>query len=657
MRSVFQNHLAAYPGPPSVAIAGTISQVDASSGFTYDVGVITLTIIKGTATSYNWSLSNPTNGTWAIDSDPTDASPVVSVNGVDLGFTYMAHVDLTCTAIVNGISCTDTVNLSFRNSTTPPGLSVSSSQSLSGTTTSKTFSAVTATSDDGTTPTAYSWAYSNQNNGTFAGSSTTASFTPSVSGVGSSTTASATLTCTATIGGVQYSDSVSLSYRNTTAIVTPSVSISPNGQTLTGATTSKTFSAEAATVSNGTASAYSWSYTSSSGGTWGFSGGTTSSSCTPTVSGVSAGVTATSSLRCTATVSGTNYTANVALSFKNTTTPSVSVTPASQAPTGASSSKTFSTETATVSNGTATAYSWTQSSKVGGTWGFSGGTTSSTCVPTVSGVAAGVTATCTLKCTATVAGTNYSDTASLSYKNTTSSVTFSPVSGSYSADDGGTASSVSFNITTSPSTTVTWTWSSSGSTVMSGVTSGGSATGISFTLLNGVADKSSTIICSASGAASGSWTIDLFSTGNGGVIQNTCVTTDAVLPTHERADLVKVGDQIAIANPLTFSLRMGKVTRADIGPDDCVRITTSSGIELECSYSAPIAVQDGSLVDAIALQGQWVAVVDNGDCRYEEVVSVERIGFRDVVHITCENDLFLAGKQKNRYLLHHNVKQ
>jgi hypothetical protein len=649
MRSIFQNHQAAWPGPPSAVISGTFSQFDTSSGDTFDT--ISLTAIKGVATAWNWSLSNQNGnpGTWAISNDPTEAIPTVVVNGVDLGFANISTIDLSCTAIINGIPCNATQTLTYRNSTTPPGITAASSQSPTGTATSKTFNAVTATSDDGTTPTAYSWAFSNQNNGTFAGTSTTSSITPSVSGVANSTTATATLTVTATIGGVQYTDSVSLSYQNTTAVVTPTVSISPAGQTLTGAAASKTFAVETATVANGTPSAYAWSYTSSSGGTWSFSGGTTSSTCTPTVASVTAGVTATASLRCTATVSGTAYTANVTMSWKNTTAPSVSVTPASQSPTGAASSKTFTTETATVSNGTATAYSWTQTSKVGGTWGFSGGTTSSTCVPTVTGVAAQATATCTLKCTATVNGTAYSDTASLSFKNTTAAaVTFSPVAGTYSVDDGGFSSSVSFDITASAS--VTWTWSTVGSVVSSTVTSGSAATAISFTLGVAAADKSSIVTCSASGAGSGSWTINMATTGTG----TGCVTIDSILPSHDRAGDVHVGDRIIIANPLTFGLGSGLVTYAEQDRARCVRITTQSGIQLDCSYTAPIAVESGEVVLAPKLLGQMIPVVDYGVNRIEAVTDVQDIGVQEIIHITAQDDIFLAGKTKDRYLLHHN---
>jgi hypothetical protein len=111
---------------------------------------------------------------------------------------------------------------------------------------------------------------------------------------------------------------------------TVTVTMSPGAQSLSGTTTSKTFSAESISVSGGTPSSYSWSAVSQSGGTFSASG--SSSSCTPSVSGVSAGTTATATLRCVVNVGGTNYTKNASISYQNTSTPpppTITFTPAS----------------------------------------------------------------------------------------------------------------------------------------------------------------------------------------------------------------------------------------------------------------------------------------------------------------------------------------
>jgi hypothetical protein len=98
------------------------------------------------------------------------------------------------------------------------------------------------------------------------------------------------------------------------------------------------------------------------------------------------------------------------------------------------------------------------------------------------------------------------------------------------------------------------------------------------------------------------------------------------------------------------------VTYAETKPMPCVRIRTESGIELECSTTAPIADSKGNQVLAPNLKGVAILVMDNDEPRVEFVVDVEDIGNRLVRHITCGNKFFLAGKERGRYILHHNIK-
>ena len=143
-------------------------------------------------------------------------------------------------------------------------------------------------------------------------------------------------------------------------------------------------------------------------------------------------------------------------------------------------------------------------------------------------------------------------------------------------------------------------------------------------------------------------------TGSGG--GGGCVTVDTVLPTHDHAADVVVGDQLIIANPITFVERKGIVSCVQVKFAECVRLHTVSGIELDCSVSAPIAIADGSLVLAPDLLDHIIPVCDFGEYRYEKVIKVEPLGIKQIVHITCENDLFLAGRLQGRYILHHNLK-
>jgi hypothetical protein len=113
---------------------------------------------------------------------------------------------------------------------------------------------------------------------------------------------------------------------------------------------------------------------------------------------------------------------------------------------------------------------------------------------------------------------------------------------------------------------------------------------------------------------------------------------------------------MTVIDPYSFELGTGAVSRADLELQPCVRITSASGVTLECSTSAPIALADGSQCLAPDLLGKLVSVMVDGMVSVEEVVSVEDIGEKEIVHITCENNFFLAGAEEGKYFLHHNVK-
>lgn len=135
-----------------------------------------------------------------------------------------------------------------------------------------------------------------------------------------------------------------------------------------------------------------------------------------------------------------------------------------------------------------------------------------------------------------------------------------------------------------------------------------------------------------------------------------CVTCDSVIYGYAAASNVMVGDEMTVIDPLTYELGSGMVSKALVEIQPCVRITSESGIVLECSTTAPIADEFGNQILAPNLYGVRVPVYDNGEIRLEKVISVEDIGDKKVVNITCENNFFLAGAEENKYFLHHNAK-
>jgi len=99
------------------------------------------------------------------------------------------------------------------------------------------------------------------------------------------------------------------------------VTLSPTSVLDSAASSSWTSPSVTASVSGGTASAYSWSLVSPIGGTWAIASGQGTATATASVSGVTALSSASVTLRCTVTVNGTDYTADCLLTFNNTSGP------------------------------------------------------------------------------------------------------------------------------------------------------------------------------------------------------------------------------------------------------------------------------------------------------------------------------------------------
>lgn len=144
--------------------------------------------------------------------------------------------------------------------------------------------------------------------------------------------------------------------------------------------------------------------------------------------------------------------------------------------------------------------------------------------------------------------------------------------------------------------------------------------------------------------------------GGSGSGPNNCVVVDACVPTHDRAGDVLPGDLLVVGSGALELLRKGRVSASYVAMAQCVRITADNGMTLDCSDTAPIATVDDGCIIAPALVGYRVPVVIDGEFTTTTITSVESIGERAVQAITCENDTFLAGNERGRYFLHHNIK-
>jgi hypothetical protein len=143
-----------------------------------------------------------------------------------------------------------------------------------------------------------------------------------------------------------------------------------------------------------------------------------------------------------------------------------------------------------------------------------------------------------------------------------------------------------------------------------------------------------------------------------------CVVLDAYVPTVETRlhndkpvekawQLEPTFDILLGSDDLTTN--KGKVVKALIDFQPCVRIQTASGIRLSCSTTAPILTKENGYVEAPKLFGQRVAVMRNDVTFWDEVVAIDDIGHKHVRVIDTGNNSFWAGDIQNAYILHHNV--
>ncbi len=151
------------------------------------------------------------------------------------------------------------------------------------------------------------------------------------------------------------------------------------------------------------------------------------------------------------------------------------------------------------------------------------------------------------------------------------------------------------------------------------------------------------------------------SSGSGGSGIPGCVWEDSYVLRRvgayavvSRAAELRPGDWLRVINPRTGAERWGRVSRADRALEPCVRVETDA-MHLTCSMTAPLGTQDGQVLAPDAL-GALLAQRVDGVFSHAGCVGVINAGERWVMHVTCENDFFLAGDDPRAMCAHHNVK-
>jgi len=142
--------------------------------------------------------------------------------------------------------------------------------------------------------------------------------------------------------------------------------------------------------------------------------------------------------------------------------------------------------------------------------------------------------------------------------------------------------------------------------------------------------------------------------GGGGGYVDDCVDVNSFMPNGIRANQVMIGSQIEILNDSLDGLTYIDVNNNKIAHSKCVKLTSESGIELICSVTTPLTLDDRSSKKAPEALGLKLPVRDKDGFRWEEIIKVEDMGVRLVAHISCHCQTYGAGLEEGRFIYTHN---
>jgi len=144
-----------------------------------------------------------------------------------------------------------------------------------------------------------------------------------------------------------------------------------------------------------------------------------------------------------------------------------------------------------------------------------------------------------------------------------------------------------------------------------------------------------------------------------------CVALESFIPLVEtekkhngreitKAWMLESGMKISLGTD-NLEIVDGQVVKTLNDYQPCVRISTSDGITLVCSTTAPILTRDKGFIPATEVYGKRIAVMRNGRSWYDEVVGLEDVGMKFVRVVDAGNNSFWAGERPGSFILHHNV--
>ncbi len=150
-----------------------------------------------------------------------------------------------------------------------------------------------------------------------------------------------------------------------------------------------------------------------------------------------------------------------------------------------------------------------------------------------------------------------------------------------------------------------------------------------------------------------SWAVPYYDGGR----DDWCVWAESFLPMIGRAAEAKAGDTVIVLDETQEGTTNSDITAVVVAVEQCVMLTTVTGIELTCSVSTPLTIRGATGVGAKAVDalGVHVPVLDKGEFRWEPVVRVEAAGALEVAKISCHSQVYAAGNKEGRFILTHNI--
>ncbi len=147
--------------------------------------------------------------------------------------------------------------------------------------------------------------------------------------------------------------------------------------------------------------------------------------------------------------------------------------------------------------------------------------------------------------------------------------------------------------------------------------------------------------------------------GGGGYGGGNCVDADSLIVLTDGEDKqardIVIGDYLTVLGQSLSTISAAECEANLVAENDCVRLTTESGIQLTLALNTPMTLPGERWEVAANMLHRPVAVLDHGTFRWETCIAVDYAGKRPVAKISCGNATYAAGDEHGRYIFSHNI--